>query len=72
MEVQVSHRICTEIPSGNCIWEDKSRCGGNIKRIKRAKRGGDTGGGMLSGSYPYACGNSAALERSPVYGIAQE
>ena len=31
------HCICTEIPSGNCIWEDKSRCGGILRESSERK-----------------------------------
>ena len=72
MEVQVSHCICAEISSANRIWKDKGGRRKNIKGTERAKRGGDTGSGMLPGSYPYACVNSTAPECSSVYGIPQK
>ena len=50
----------------------KADVGKILRELSERKGGGDTGGGMLSGSYPHACGNPAAPECSSVYGIPQE
>ena len=58
-------QLCRQYPP------DRLRAEKNKKGTGRAKWGGNTGNRNLSGSYPYACVNSAAAECSPVYGVLQ-
>ena len=72
MEMQVPYSICAEVPQASDIWKDKSRRRKNLTRIKRKERSGDTGSGVLSGSYTYVGSDTTAYERIVIYGILEK
>ena len=59
---------------GKILRELSERKGVRIiaERIKRTERCKDHRSGMLPGSHPHACGDTATFERSKFHGIPEE
>ena len=72
MAMQVSYSICTEVPETSNLRKDKGRYRKNTAGIERTKVSSSIGSGGVSGSHPYARGDTAASECVTVYGMFEK
>ena len=69
MELQISHRVCTEIPAESVFWIEKGSNQRNTEAVVPVEGGRNHRRGSVPGSCAYAGEYPAEIERIGVHGI---
>ena len=71
MELQVSHRVCTEVQEASILWRETDRNTGDTEETVPMERCGSDRGRGMPGSHTHVGEHTAQNERCGIYGVPE-